>query len=644
MRLSIRWKLILSIVAPLLIIAAVVMWFTFERINRYAVERMQVFVTEQARNYAARLDNRFTRVAQVAHGTAAALENMDMPDETVLYALLRAHLGRDPLIYGSAIAFEPYRYSPERELYAPYVYRQGGGPGSIDISAQAYDYTQPEYAWFHRARTEGSSGWNVPYFDTVAGNVLMNTYAVPFYRNGDFTGVVTVDVALADLDELVDIGNEEGYPYIIVNADGQFLSHPDPDMIWKGSVAKNADDLANPLLQSFADDLLSGESGVVQVREPGLFQSDEIFWIFYAPIETTGWAFAMAVPESEILGFLNSQIQRGVIGLVVMIVLVILCVLIIGTSLTRPLTRLNEGVKELARGDLNLEIRGIDSTDEIGELARGFNDMVAQLRRHVHALTRETAARESYESEMQFANQVQASLLPAGTLAFPELPQFDLYGINRPARHVAGDFFDFLMLDGQHLMLVIADVSGKGMASALLMAVTRTIVRNQARSGKGPAEILCDANRLLIETNMQSLYVTMFIACYNIDTGDITYANAGHPRPFKLCCDDQVTKFGDTTGTIVGMLEDAEYTEATGHLDPGDFLVLYTDGVPDARAPDGRFFGEENFIDLLRICTGKSVKEICEYTVDVLVGYQANELKDDTTLLVIRRNEVDETA
>jgi len=130
----------------------------------------------------------------------------------------------------------------------------------------------------------------------------------------------------------------------------------------------------------------------------------------------------------------------------------------------------------------------------------------------------------------------------------------------------------------------------------------------------------------------------MFIASYSIDSGEITYANAGHPRPFKICCDDKVTRFGDTTGTIVGMLEEAEFTEAHERLNPGDYLVLYTDGVTDARSPDGEFLGEDNFIDLLRTYIGKPVEEICEHIVDILQGYQGNSLKDDTTLLVLKRN------
>jgi len=636
MRLPIRWKLILAIVLPLLLIASVVMWFTFERINNYAMARTQQQVTDQARYFAARLNDRFARVAQVAQGTAGVLEILDTADIELFYQLLEANLEQDPLISGAAIVLEDTRSESQQTVIAPTVYRSNEGSVRGDMAGA--NNAVMERTWYRQVRDTGQARWSGPYRNGEAGDRLINTYAMPIYRNGHYAGMTMVDISLGNLDELIDFGNDRGHDFVIVNAHGQFISHPDPDMIWRGSVAVTAGQTDNPALQALAHELTSGGTGVIKVREPAVLQSEELHWVFYAPVAITGWGFAMAVPEREILGFLNSQFKVAAIGITLMIALVIVCVLIIGTSLTRPLTRLSRGVNELARGDLNMEIEGINSSDEIGDLARGFNSMVGRLRRHVYALTREVAARESWESEMKFAHQVQVSLMPAGSPAFPDRDELELCGVYRPARHVAGDFFDYFMLDDNRLFLIIADVSGKGMASALLMAVTRTIVRNQARSGKTPAEILGEANRLLIETNMPSLFVTMFIASYSIDSGEITYANAGHPRPFKICCDDKVTRFGDTTGTIVGMLEEAEFTEAHERLNPGDYLVLYTDGVTDARSPDGEFLGEDNFIDLLRTYIGKPVEEICEHIVDILQGYQGNSLKDDTTLLVLKRN------
>jgi len=173
MRLTIRWKLILSIVAPLLIIAAVVMWFTFDRIIQYSTERNHDLVTEQARYYAARLNDRFSRVALIAQGTANAIANMPLASEAAIYELLRANLVQDPLVYGSAIAFEPGEYKKDIELFAPYVFRQGDGLASMDIGSEGYDYTTLEWAWFAVTRARGTAHWSDPYLDEGAGNIFM---------------------------------------------------------------------------------------------------------------------------------------------------------------------------------------------------------------------------------------------------------------------------------------------------------------------------------------------------------------------------------------------------------------------------------------------------------------------------------------
>ncbi|MCG8325190.1 MAG: hypothetical protein MI673_06705 [Thiotrichales bacterium] len=284
MRLSIRWKLILSIVVPMLIIATVVMWFTFDRINRFAIQRIQTLVTEQAGYYAARLDDRFTRLAQVATSTARVIETIPELDEDTIYELLRANLEEDPLIFGSAMAFEPHAYQPERRLFSPYVYRRGDDIAEMDIGVSAYDYTQPERGWFSETRNRRMARWSGPYFDEGAGNVLMNTYAVPFFHDGEFAGVATIDVSLDRLSERIDIGNINEYPYIIVNASGRFIVHPLPEMVWKSNLSHRAEEIANPVLNDFAGKLIQGQRGVIEVSGPAVFQSDEVFWIFYAPL------------------------------------------------------------------------------------------------------------------------------------------------------------------------------------------------------------------------------------------------------------------------------------------------------------------------------------------------------------------------
>jgi len=183
------------------------------------------------------------------------------------------------------------------------------------------------------------------------------------------------------------------------------------------------------------------------------------------------------------------------------------------------------------------------------------------------------------ERELQMARQVQTSLLPRDT---PQVPGWEFAARWQPAREVAGDYYDFIPLDGGQLGLVIADVSDKGMPAALFMALTRSIVRASVGRAPSPAEGIAHANRLICADSTGGMFVTLFYALLNPATREFTYVNAGHNPPLLYHSEqDQLTELAPT-GMVLGVLEDAPFEQRTLHLSPGDLVVLYTDGVTDA--------------------------------------------------------------
>ncbi len=640
MQISIRWKLIISIVLPLVLLSVIVFWFTIDLIYSFAKERLHEQATDQARHYAVQLDGQFQSFAQVARSTASFLNTQPELAEQQLYELLRANVTQNPLIYGSAIAFEPYQFKKELKLFSPYVYQDNSGIKSIDVATESYDYSNGEWEWFTRPRDLGHAIWTEPFFDTGAGNILMVTHAAPFYDKGKFRGIATIDIPLDKLQQHLGIEQAQEQHFIIVSPTGKFISHPDPELIMKATIQDRAILYEDNDFKQVSDKILNGETGVGVLKKANLMDmnTDGSIWIFYAPIKSTGWSFAMAIPESKMTDYIRTQLSRGIIGIIVMVCLVIVCILLVSTHLTKPIRSLAAAVNQLGQGDLDTNVSDIRSSDEIGQLANGFNHMVEDLRHYVNALTKEVAARELVENELRIARDIQMSLLPRTFPPFPERDEFELHAINEAARHVAGDFFDFFFVNDNTLMLVIADVSGKGTPAALFMAVTRTIIRNLANTGESPAQILDDANKLLIESRTQPIFVTIFLGCYHTDNGKIIYANAGHHPPYRIGDQGTISKFGEATGTIVGMLNEARYENCEGKLDPNESLVLYTDGLPDARSPEGNRYGQENFEILLSTNAVKAPDELCKIAVNEVTAFQAGNLIDDITMLVLRRN------
>ena len=241
------------------------------------------------------------------------------------------------------------------------------------------------------------------------------------------------------------------------------------------------------------------------------------------------------------------------------------------------------------------------------------------------------------EQELQLARNVQASLLPAGV---PQIPGWDFAACWQPARQVSGDFYDFIPGQAGQIDLVMADVSGKGMPAALFMALSRTIVRASMGHSPSAAEDIARANRLVCADAKDGMFVTVFGARLNSDTGDVTYVNAGHNPPL-LC------KQGDGEGTLtdlmptgmaLGILEDFVFEQHTVHLEPGDFMLLYTDGVPDATGPQSQCFGMERLRRVILENRHASAAELLveiERAIGEFTG--ATEQFDDIAIMIAKR-------
>ena len=638
MRLSVRWKLIFSIVGPLIIISMVVMWLTLEKIYEYSLEQLHEQSIQRVKIYAATLEGQFEKLTQIAKDTAAFIEISGAVDEKTIYELLHSNVANNPLIYGAAIAYEPYQFQPDRKLFSPYVFRGNSGLNAIDIGVESYDYTDNKWEWYARARELDKPIWTEPYFDEGAGNILMETFSVPFHINGKFAGVATIDVPLDKIQQqLADLYLQD-QPFVIVSAQGKFITHPFPEKIAHETIQQVAEESPDPAFKELVKNLLAGQTGVTRVNSLESI-ANEPYWVFYAPISATGWMFSTAVPERKILAFINTQIGRGIIGLSILLLLVIVSVLLVSTHITRPIISLASTVSKLGEGDFSVKMNNIKSQDEIGDLALAFNETVRQLNYHIEAVVKEAASREAVESELRIAREIQTSLLPVQSHPCLESREFDLDAVNVPARHVTGDFFDYFFIDQDQLLLLVADVSGKGAPAAIVMAITRTIIRNLAKSGAMPARLLEETNRVLVDTGIGNVFVTLFIAVYHPATGDIVYSNGGHQPPFVLDPAKDLSMFGEATGTIIGMLEDAEYEQVSSCLEPGQYLIIYTDGIPEARNPDGEFFGTDRFSELLKSCAGMASSEICNHVINEISAFQENKLADDITILVLKRNQ-----
>jgi sigma-B regulation protein RsbU (phosphoserine phosphatase) len=363
----------------------------------------------------------------------------------------------------------------------------------------------------------------------------------------------------------------------------------------------------------------------------------ENYWVAFAPIASTDWVVTAAISEPYYMGPAIARLRDRAIFLIGGLVVLLLVTTLISIRVSRPIERLAGAVKQLASGNLDAQVRGVHNRDELGELARAFNTMTHQLKAHIAALTEQTAARENVEAELRIARQIQTDLLPRH---FPRRSEFDLHAVNVPAKRVAGDFYDFFFAPNDLLTIAIADVAGKGMPAALVMAVTRTIIRNLAMEGLSPRQIVERANAMLLQDSADSMFVTLFLCQYDIKTGRIVYVNAGHPRPYVFSPGKPPTQFGEVTGALLGVNPadaDWQFEERQGQIEPGETLLLYTDGVTEARAPDGNMLRDAGLEQMLSRHANEGTETLCAKIVEELNRFQNDQQSDDITLVAIRR-------
>ncbi len=262
--------------------------------------------------------------------------------------------------------------------------------------------------------------------------------------------------------------------------------------------------------------------------------------------------------------------------------------------------------------------------DEIEGLSEAFGHMMDDINSYVGNLVSVTAEKERIGAELDIATQIQADMLPSIFPAFPERPEIDIYASMNPAKEVGGDFYDFFMIDDDHIGMVMADVSGKGVPAALFMVIAKTLIKNQSQLSESPAEILYNVNNQLCEGNEAGLFVTVWLGIVQISTGKGMAANAGHEYPVIRRAGGQFELIKTKHSPAVACMEEMKFKEHEFELNRGDILYVYTDGVPEATDANNELYGTDRMLEALNTIpedtSMENILKTVRASVDEFVG------------------------
>ena len=344
----------------------------------------------------------------------------------------------------------------------------------------------------------------------------------------------------------------------------------------------------------------------------------------------------------------NIEAQRVYLRICLLSVLILTLVFVgIGMFLlrkiaTKPLKMLSEATSMFSaeKGSYTKDdvIRlDICSNDEIGDLYRDFQSMQNHIVEYTENLTRMTAETEKTKTELNLASKIQEGILPHTFPPYPDRTEFDIYASMDPVRGVGGDFYDFFLIDEDHLCLVIADVSGKGVPAALFMMISKVIVKNCAMLGKSPADILAMTNEIICSNNQADMFVTIWTGILEISTGKLTAANAGHEYPavYRSEC-GLFEVLHDKHGFVIGGMSGMKYREYELMLQPDDKIFVYTDGIPESTDTEDKPFGMERMTLALNEDPGAAPEKVIMNMRGALNDFvKEAEQFDDITMLCV---------
>lgn len=541
----------------------------------------------------------------------------------------------NPIIYASAIAFEPGVFASGVDAYAPYAFRKGNSVETTNLWSPGYNYFIMD--WYQIPALLKQPYWTEPYYDEEGANALLSTYSTPFYveKQGKkvLGGVITIDISLEWLTEIVRSVKifETGYAFLISQT-GVYVTHPDVNIIKNHTIFTRADELGEPELRTIGRNMIRGVNALTSIDLKHL----GFVWIYHTQLPSTKWSLGVVYPHKEMYaGLRNLTLTVILLSVVGLALLFLLTIRIINHQIS-PLAKFASSARGIASGNFNMELPQIGNSYEMKELYKSFEFMKRELSNYIVDLQETTTAKEKIESELRIAKEIQMGMIPHIFPPFPNLPEIDLYATLLSAKEVGGDLYDFFLLDENRICFAIGDVSGKGIPASLFMAVTRTLLRSTADKEKSAAEIVSSINTTLSLNNDSNMFVTFFLGILDIQKGELKYCNAGHNPPVLIRNQQEVSFFNITKAIPLGLFENYVYAEESIQVNPNDQLFLYTDGLTEAEDVHNNLVGDAQLLQVIRDHASAPPKELIEVVTKAVADHvKGHTQSDDLTMMSI---------
>ena len=347
-----------------------------------------------------------------------------------------------------------------------------------------------------------------------------------------------------------------------------------------------------------------------------------------------GYYILTIMPKNEAFFIKKASVYMlAFMEIIVFTILFIAIFILIKKLVVQNIRRINKSLSKIANGDLNITV-DVRDNEEFASLSNDINSTVETLKQYIEE------AKARFSKDLEIAKQIQHSSLPSVFPPYPNRKDFSIFANMYAAKEVGGDFYDFYLVDENHLAFVIADVSGKGIPGAMFMMTSKTLIKSHIESGLAVNDVFTNVNTQLCENNEAGMFVTAWMGILDLKTGIVKFANAGHNPPLIKHADGTFEYLKSKANFVLAGMDGIRYKEQEIQLEKGDKIYLYTDGVTEAHNDKNELYGEERLLKCLNSVKDKSVDDICQKIkedVELFVG--TAEQFDDITMLCVSFNE-----
>ena len=623
-------------------------------IGLYQMYHVRVFISEEVHRQTTRamdnsvgiIDNRMSNV-QTAVETAASYADLFAENDQDAFTLLRRLLRSNADIDAVTLMYRANYFPQHGRYYAPCIYRDPvtglvleeniGGPD------KNFCYLEEDRDWLACNKLDKGL-WGNPYWDSIDTPTPVVCYSIPLHDSkGKIYAVLSADVGLEWVQHMV----EEAKPFpfaqvTVLSRDSQFVCHPNEAWIQTVNAVKQARQMRDDDYLDLTSRMLHGDKGIDTLDHvPDVWDEDDkrrvqdnsLALVYYAPVKRMEWSVCFTIPENKIMEGANELRTFMLVVLAIILVVISSVVYLLIRAQLWPLKQLAQSAREVAKGNFHVNLPDINTQDEIRDLRDSFRYMEDSLSKYVEQLKRTTASKASMESELRIASDIQMSMLPKQSLAFPERDDVTVYGSLTPAKNISGDLFDFHIRD-EKLFFCIGDVSGKGIPSSLLMAVTISQFRTISAHEAQPEHIVASINEAILKSSDSGLFVTLLVGVLDLPTGKLHYCNAGHEPPLLI---------GTTTGLLpcrsnipVGIQLDWKYAPQETTIDSNTNIFVYTDGLTEAEDKDHQLFGSGRMMATARALESHDAETVIKQMKAAAENYVGDaQQSDDLTMLSI---------